>query len=495
MKRLLVCALAVSAVACQEYPFAFQTNQRVNARSYQQQIATEGKTDILFVVDNSGSMAAKQANLQANAAAFIRTLTDSVNDYQVGIISTDMLNVPVEGQSTCDPCCDLDTDGDGIPDFSNCDGGRLVAADGFTRFFRRPSSDDPAELEQQILDLVNGFNANIGALGTGGSAYEAAFNAMRAALDPDSDVGVRALNFRFIRPDADLAIIFVTDEDDCSFADDFYTQGLHDSQCYIQSQNAFPVSDFLSFLGEIKGDIRNVRAAAIYGSVRTDDVANHRLGNRAAGCFTDTLAGEGTSDGYDASAECGCWEVQFLPDRSTSDPTDDYYCNLTANPPYNQLRTRTPDRGNDQGGCLAVPGSRYETFLNELDSQRTQLGQNAGVLADSICRSDYGRTLQAIIETVILSNCFNLVEPPAGFDQIGIDFSTANLSDRVVLLQNGEALFQVPTGSDEPGWSYQYTEGQPPRICLEGGVIKRVNDVFEFTVISDLTGFEDQTTP
>jgi hypothetical protein len=79
---------------CQSYPFSFQTNQRVEARSYQEQVSTSDKTDILFVIDNSPSMAEERANLQLNIGRFIEVLSRSVVDYQVAVITPDADSVP-----------------------------------------------------------------------------------------------------------------------------------------------------------------------------------------------------------------------------------------------------------------------------------------------------------------------------------------------------------------------------------------------------------------
>src|SRR5687768_16764224 len=47
-------------------------------------------TDILFVVDNSGSMSEEQAKVVAQLSAFLDSLANSPvqNDFQVGVVST-----------------------------------------------------------------------------------------------------------------------------------------------------------------------------------------------------------------------------------------------------------------------------------------------------------------------------------------------------------------------------------------------------------------------
>ena len=49
----------------------------------------EDRVDVLWVVDNSCSMAEEQANLAANAATFLGLLDDDGLDYQIGVVTTD----------------------------------------------------------------------------------------------------------------------------------------------------------------------------------------------------------------------------------------------------------------------------------------------------------------------------------------------------------------------------------------------------------------------
>lgn len=459
--RVFLPALALCA-ACQSYPFSFQTNQRVEARNYQAQIATSDKTDILFVIDNSPSMTEERENLQRNIARFISVLSRSVVDYQLGVITPDADRVPGPG---CAPCCDLDTDGNGLPDFSGCDAGRLVAADGKRRVFKRPVSDDPAELAMLTQRLIDEFNLTVSSAGSTGSPFERSFENMRTALADDSDVAVRALNFGFLRQDAALAVIFLTDEDDCTHADkSWYTQfGRDDSDCYVDPTAQDP-AEFVDFLVELKGGIAPVRAAAIVGSVPSIDPLEYS----PAGCFTEA--------DQSPSNNCGCWSTRFVPDRSTSDPDDELFCNLLSQPPYSQPLARLPDLGSGQGGCSALPGSRYFDFLQEINDRRIAAGVKLGVVADSLCRGDYGDTLERIAIEVVSDNCFALVERPS------LDFES------IVVFRNGDELPKVVVGSGAQGWSYNETSNS---ICLEN-IIKSVNDTYEITVVSATKGFEEE---
>jgi len=134
------------------------------------------KVDILFVVDNSGSMAVHQGNLSANVSKFTATFTKgSVLDYNIGIISTDMDNW--RGK----PCC-----------------GELT---GTVKVVNKGTQNADQVLAQNFL------------LGTSGSADEKSFDPVVAAL---SAPNLTTKNAGFYRQSASLVVIFLTDAEDQS---------------------------------------------------------------------------------------------------------------------------------------------------------------------------------------------------------------------------------------------------------------------------------------
>lgn len=173
--------LAVGAVSCSPHtPEAYlpPVNQEEKVIDDDTQYF-DPKVDILFVVDNSGSMATHQRNLSTNVAKFTSTFTrSSVLDYNIGVVTTDM-----EGSywGARQPCC-----------------GQLV---GNVRVVNKntPSSD-------QVLA------ANF-LVGTDGSAVEASFDPVVSALSLPNLTG---WNNGFYRPDASLVVIFMTDAEDQS---------------------------------------------------------------------------------------------------------------------------------------------------------------------------------------------------------------------------------------------------------------------------------------
>lgn len=138
-------------------------------------------TDILFVVDDSGSMGSHQANLAKNIDLFLGQL-QSLSDFHIGVITTSC-------NGFYDPKCGVLNNG-----------------------FVTPGTPDlVATLRNNIL------------VGTHGSGTEMPFQAITTALSPDLQSGANA---GFLRKDAQLLIVFVTDAEDQS--EDSVALGLAD---------------------------------------------------------------------------------------------------------------------------------------------------------------------------------------------------------------------------------------------------------------------------
>jgi hypothetical protein len=118
--------------------------------------------DILWVIDNSLSMADEHANLIKNTNLFISQFVQKGNiDWKMGIISTDTSDLPYAG---------------------------FLVGD---------------ELNSKIANPVAVFQRAVGKLGISGSGYEKAFEPIVNATQGYPS---------FVRPGAYFAIIFVTDE-------------------------------------------------------------------------------------------------------------------------------------------------------------------------------------------------------------------------------------------------------------------------------------------
>jgi len=138
---------------------------------------TVAKVDVLWCVDDSGSMSEEQASLTSNFANFMQYFLDSGLDYHVGVVSTDM-----------------QANGPG-------NRGHLNEANGLR--WIDPTTNNPV-----------GVFETMATLGTNGSPDEKGRANVYTALetlqdDPQSNIG-------FERDDAYLSIIMISDEDDSS---------------------------------------------------------------------------------------------------------------------------------------------------------------------------------------------------------------------------------------------------------------------------------------
>lgn len=132
--------------------------------------------DVLFVIDNSCSMDAEQQRLARNFPIFMDYMATSGTDYHIGVISTDNTS-PSAGQ------------------LQSANGHRWIDTD----------TPNPSSVFSQMA-----------LLGTGGSIDESGRSTAYTALELNAD---HPANTGFEREDAELHLIFISDEDDASTND------------------------------------------------------------------------------------------------------------------------------------------------------------------------------------------------------------------------------------------------------------------------------------
>ncbi len=271
---IAVSSIAVLATGCDRVPKGAVTScdARIGVASVQ--------TDILFVVDDSNSMAVEQANVAANFQAFIDQLAASPvkNDFQIGITTT---SVDQNASGPMTPAgWKLDPHfltGLPAPCDSNPNAGAPYPAGALvnvTATGLQVTSGGGRILSATSPTLVNDFvnNVNVGVCGSG---KEQPLRAMQLALSDPLQSGANA---GFLRPGARLAVVIVTDDDDCSDPGQADTNGTicgAGAQCAIVPSptegtnceaSAEAVGDFVDFLhGPIAGEMRNVLVAVIAG--------------------------------------------------------------------------------------------------------------------------------------------------------------------------------------------------------------------------------------
>jgi hypothetical protein len=217
------------------------------------------KTDILFVVDDSGSMAQEQANLATNFQAFVGRLVmlPIKNDFQIGITTTSVHQYSAGTYVTTFPatsgsCNPVPNAGQPYPQ------GTIISVTGPDDPTQRLQSTTapPRILAGSSPTLGRDFTQNV-FVGICGSGKEQGLEAARLAVsEPLASGG----NSGFLRPGARLAVIVVSDDDDCS---DPLMQGNNNEPPGCTSYDVQAYIDF--FKGPIGGSTRNVVVGAITG--------------------------------------------------------------------------------------------------------------------------------------------------------------------------------------------------------------------------------------
>lgn len=225
-----VAAALLGLTACQDYAL---TRPEVTDVFFQD---PPSAVDILLIVDNSCSMMDEQTKLSAGFQEFVTYFEFADVDYHIGVVTTD----------TADPN----------------QSGRLR---GTTKWIEPSTSDAATVFQQNVM------------VGTTGSGSEKGLDAARKALGPELASGYNA---GFLREDAYLSLIFVSDEEDYS---------------------SEPVGNYINFFWSLKGERErgSFNASALVGAddsgapADCGDTADPYSGANAAHRYVDVAAQTG----------------------------------------------------------------------------------------------------------------------------------------------------------------------------------------------------------
>jgi len=167
--------------------------------------------DIVFMIDNSGSMQQEQDNIARNFPVFIsalQSLPEGLPNIHLGVLSSDLGAGPFSGANV-EGCTRLGGDGGLFQATPRGLGGGCLS-------YPKPESYLTVNgNKQNFAGDISAAMSCIAALGTRGCGFEHQIGAVWKALGGDVG-GVPAANAGFLRDDALLAIVLITDEDDCS---------------------------------------------------------------------------------------------------------------------------------------------------------------------------------------------------------------------------------------------------------------------------------------
>ncbi|MEM1413758.1 MAG: hypothetical protein AAGH15_02595 [Myxococcota bacterium] len=355
------------------------------------------EVDLLFMVDNSNSMEQEQASLTDEIPRLVRVLASGVltdpdtggvvrefppvRSLRVGVISSDM----GAGGNVVPTCTNSSFGDDGLLiDRGNVASmGRACEASypSFLEFERDPGESEEDETAR-ITQLANDV-ACVAELGTDGCGFEQQLEAILksttpasselrfqegtrgngdvnrvegsgSAMDPDDD--------QFVRPNSLLAIVALTDEDDCSVREpDLYNpsstrfRGDLNLRCFNHPEAVHPVSRYVNGLLALRASQPSL---LVYAAI--------------VGIPVRLAPGRGEVADFDT----------IPADRDMQERVD------PDNPNRLETSCNVPGRG------LAFPPRRMVQVAQELQERGA-----AGVV-QSICQRDFGPALDTIIDKI-----------------------------------------------------------------------------------------------
>ena len=450
---VILVALIVS-VACNRHVFRVVPADCVKEQQVERALAADVPADILVVVDNSGSMCEEQDNLVENFfdpdcpvdvsqpipneyinptpdvvaqlaqnCGFIQILSLFEKDFRLGVITTDVGQC--DNRFNLAGLADAACDGTAYPDW-----GRKPQ-----RGCLQPTSDGQKIISNTDVatgDIGTKFRSVLANIRTFGSPFERGLDAVEIFLDPESEraPGCSGDLDRFLRPEAKLIVIFLSDEEDCSHADGAYGfvdenqalggDGFAASTCSPESETYFsnrdpiadpqecyaafdklaPIDRYVDFLRAKKGD--DVAVAVIAGAVEANaslEPAGCRIANGSpSGMCTPTLG-------------------QFCDSQSLQQQ---------GLPPC----------------CEADSGSRYFQFARAFGA--------GSYLENSICYDSFRSTMIDIASFIGREEFVRLEEVPVDPDAIVVRVRRAGSEET-------ENLPRIPDGEDpdgQDGWQY-----------------------------------------
>jgi len=371
--------------ACQDYSFEETPKSEVMAQRWSKILHPTQEVDILFVIDNSGSMAGEQRQLAESFGSFVDALDVKIpHGYRIALVTTGMKSRAGDGVGEDDlgcPACDRfngvsrscvnETGETGL--LQSRLGANTGSADDPTFDFSDPEPGCrviTAENKTCFFDCAT--QRGVVMVGTNGCGYERGLSAMKRALSSHAK--------GFLRKEATLAVILVSDEDDCGEPGDV-TENLAAGGdiCYYAAKGIdpsgnvdyvvegkgrrpyrlTPVREYFDFLMELKDYRRDmIKFAAIVG---VQDPGNPAATTAEAIAFRQQGA---------------AWEIE--PACATAGCAGQY--------------------------CSASPGTRYVELAGMFG-----LGDNGFVA--TICQTQFTDTLLKIAEIIPCPREFALSEP------------------------------------------------------------------------------------
>lgn len=245
-EKIMLTALAMTAVACDKGAGSFSILS--DNSQFQQAVSfAPRKLDVLFVVDNSGSMASSQNNLANNFPSFIDKFISKGYDFRIAVTTTDAFYGDQFVANGCSLC--------------NTEQTRFRSGVNPKVYVIDRADYDLSQAGEEAR-LKSDFTLNV-KVGTNGSGDERAFSSFKAALSS-------SLNINFHRPDAFLAIVIVSDEEDFSQSE----YAMNESYSNVNLHSVASYKSYLDgFTGGVSSEDYSVSAISISDQACRDSLA------------------------------------------------------------------------------------------------------------------------------------------------------------------------------------------------------------------------------
>jgi hypothetical protein len=227
---LVIPALPLALWACNGHKLQTPTPMTQQETDFSVLVSPERAIDILFMIDNSPSMDPKQTALAKNfpgMIAALQQLPGGLPDVHIGVVSSNM----GAGNGAMGGNC-----GNGLGDrgllWGNDPNDLTASVAPGSAYTVTPAGcglnsgarwisdiqdpNNPGRIRNYdtSMQLQDVFSCLAKAVGVAGCGEEHQLQAARVALIPQN--GINEANFGFLRQNAYLAIVLITDEDDCS---------------------------------------------------------------------------------------------------------------------------------------------------------------------------------------------------------------------------------------------------------------------------------------
>jgi hypothetical protein len=226
---LAIPSFALALWACNSHDLQVPKPNPQQETDFSILVSPERSVDILFMIDNSPSMDPKQKALAENFPKMIerlQALEGGLPDVHIGVVSSDMGAGGGEAGGNCsvvlgnqgilwgnDPDKDPGVDNNKYATVKNIESG--CGLNSGARWLQDIRNKDGIARDKNYTgDLTKVFSCLAKAVGVGGCGYEHQLQSVRVALNPADNINPQ--NFKFLRPKAFLAVVLITDEDDCS---------------------------------------------------------------------------------------------------------------------------------------------------------------------------------------------------------------------------------------------------------------------------------------